>query len=257
MTYMHNDSKVIKVGVDAIQQDQDRQRHRLIMDWLSAADFPAQQSDFIARRQEKTGLRFLNSPKFTDWVSGTNQTLFCPGIPGAGKTMMAAIAVDHLQKTVQSADVGVAYIYCNYTRQADQTTSSLLAAMLKQLVQDRPSIAKPVSSLYDHHEVPRTRPSVEETLGALRSVLADYSRMYVVIDALDECVHDDRRELLGKAPRLAKQNRLASDGHFTVYSGHHRRVQRTAPARGARRRRGRETICSWPNQAAARMRPTR
>ncbi|KAF1972853.1 hypothetical protein BU23DRAFT_580629 [Bimuria novae-zelandiae CBS 107.79] len=141
---MHNDNKVIKVGVDAIQQDQDRQWHCLIMDWLSSADFPAQQSDFIARRQEETGLWFLNSPEFTDWVSGTSQTLFCPGIPGAGKTMMAAITVDHLQKTVQTPDVGVAYVYCNYKRQTNQTTSSLLAAMLKQLVQDRPSIAKPL-----------------------------------------------------------------------------------------------------------------
>jgi hypothetical protein len=208
MTSMHNDNKVIKVGVEAIQQDQDRQRHRLIMDWLSSADFAAQQSDFIARRQEETGLWFLNSPEFTDWVNGTSPTFFCPGIPGAGKTMMAAITVDHLQKSMQTPDVGVAYVYCNYKRQADQTTSSLLAAMLKQLVQDRPSIAKPVTSLYDHHEVQKTRPSVEETLGALQSVLADYSRMYVVIDALDECVHDHRRELLSKLRELQSKTGL-------------------------------------------------
>jgi hypothetical protein len=69
---MQNDNKVIKVGVDAIQQDQDRQRHHLIMDWLSSADFPAQQSDFISRRQEETGLWFLNSHEFTGWVSGLN-----------------------------------------------------------------------------------------------------------------------------------------------------------------------------------------
>ncbi|KAH4217774.1 hypothetical protein HBH70_194640 [Parastagonospora nodorum] len=208
MTSMQNDNKAIKIGVDAMQQDQDRQRHHLIMDWLSSADFSAQQSDFIARRQEETGFWFLESPEFTDWVSGTSQTLFCHGIPGAGKTMMTAIAVDHLQKTVQTADIGVAYMYCNYKRQADQTTSSLLAAMLKQLVQDRPSIAKPLWSLYDHHEVRRTRPSVEEMLGALQSVLVDYSRIYVVIDALDECVHDDRRELLSKLRNLQSKTGL-------------------------------------------------
>jgi Cdc6-like AAA superfamily ATPase len=208
MTSMHNDNKVIKVGVDAIQQDQDRQRHRLIMDWLSAADFAAQQSDFIARRQEETGLWFLNSPEFTEWVSGASPTLFCPGIPGAGKTMMAAIAVDHLQKTVATAKVGVAYVYFNYKRQADQSTSSLLAAVLKQLVQDRPSIAKPLSSLYDRHEFPRTRPSVEETLSALQSVLAVYSRVYVVIDALDECIYDNRHELLGKLRKLQSKTDL-------------------------------------------------
>ncbi|KAF1951854.1 hypothetical protein CC80DRAFT_519104 [Byssothecium circinans] len=208
MTSMHNDNKVIKVGVDAMQQDQDRQRHRLIMDWLSSADFAAQQSDFIARRQEETGLWFLNSLKFTEWVSGATPTLFCPGIPGAGKTMIAAIAVDHLQKTVQTTDVGVAYVYCNYKRQADQTTSSLLAAMLKQLVLGQPSKAKPLESLYDYHQFRQTRLSVEETLSALQLVLVGYSRVYIVIDALDECVSDDRQELLSKLRKLQSKTDL-------------------------------------------------
>jgi hypothetical protein len=199
---MRNDSKAIKVGVAAIQQDQGRQRHRLIMDWLSLADFPAQQSDFIARRQADTGLWFLNSPEFTRWVHGLSETLFCPGIPGAGKTMMSAITVDYLQNKIQTADVGVAYLYCNYKGQADQTASSLLAAILKQLVQDQTSIAEPLSKLYDHHEVRRTRPSLKETHNVLQSVLAGYSRVYVVIDALDECDSDHRLELLSKLRSL-------------------------------------------------------
>jgi hypothetical protein len=157
------------------------------MAWLSSADFARQQSDFIGRRQEETGLWFLSSHEFTEWVHGSSQTLFCPGIPGAGKTMMAAIAVDHLQKTVRTPAVGVAYLYCNYKRQAEQTISGLLAAMLKQLVQDQPSFAKPLLSMYDLHETQRTRPSFKEISDALQSVLANYSRVYVVIDALDEC----------------------------------------------------------------------
>lgn len=182
----------MRLGVDAIQQDQDHQRHRLITAWLSSDDFRAQHADFIDRRQADTGLWFLDSLEFTEWVHGASQTLFCPGIPGAGKTMMAAIAVDHLRNAVQTRDVGVVCLYCNYKRQADQTTSNLVAAILNQLVQDRPSIAQPVSSLYDRHEVRRTRPTLEETLGALRSVLANYSKVYVVIDALDECPERDR-----------------------------------------------------------------
>ncbi|KAH8726741.1 hypothetical protein GQ44DRAFT_613477, partial [Phaeosphaeriaceae sp. PMI808] len=190
------ESEIIKAGVEDIKKGQDLQKHHRIMDWLSSADFPAQQSDFIARRQEDTGLWFLNSSEFTEWVNGTNQTLFCPGIPGAGKTMMAAITVDHLQKNEQTPNVGVVYIYCNYQRQADQSTSILLAAMLKQLVQDRPSIAEPVSILYDKHRPRATRPTLEEMLSTLRTVLANYSRVYVVVDALDECLQQDRRQLL-------------------------------------------------------------
>ncbi|KAH7353153.1 hypothetical protein BKA66DRAFT_516228 [Pyrenochaeta sp. MPI-SDFR-AT-0127] len=221
LSSMHNDNKVIKVGVNAIHQGQDRQKHHLIMDWLSSADFPAQQSDFISHRQGETGQWFLDSPEFIEWVQGSSQTLFCPGIPGAGKTMMAAITVDHLQKTVQTPDIGVAYLYCNYKRREEQTTSSLLAAMLKQLVQGQPTIAMPVLSLYDHHVVRRTRPSIDETLGAMQSVLANYRRVYVVIDALDECPDRDGtrnqlirhcRSLQGKTDlRLMATSRHISD----------------------------------------------
>ncbi|KAF3031163.1 hypothetical protein E8E12_000410 [Didymella heteroderae] len=207
---LQDDNKTIRAGVGAIQQDQDRQRHRLIMDWLSSDDFEAQHADLIARRQANTGVWFLDSSEFTEWIHGASQTLFCPGIPGAGKTMMAAIAVDHLLNTVQTADVGVAYLYCNYKRQVEHTTPNLLAAVLKQLVQDRPSIAQPLSGLYDHHQVRRTRLSLEETVSALRSVLGNYSKVYVVIDALDECPERDgtRSQLLKLCRSLQGQTDL-------------------------------------------------
>jgi hypothetical protein len=71
------------------------------MDWLSSDDIPAQYADLIARRQVDTGLWFLNSSNFTEWIHGASQTLFCPGIPGAGKMTMAAIVVDHLLNTIR------------------------------------------------------------------------------------------------------------------------------------------------------------
>jgi ethanolamine ammonia-lyase large subunit len=50
---------------------------------------------------------------------------------GAGKTIIAAMAVDHLMKTVQSSSVGVAYVYLNYKAQKEQNATNLLAALLK------------------------------------------------------------------------------------------------------------------------------
>jgi hypothetical protein len=202
-----NTSFALRAGVDAIQQDQSRQRLNNILEWISPTDFPAQQSDFIARRQDGTGLWFLDSPEFSKWIHGSNQTLFCPGIPGAGKTMMAATTVDHLLRTLQSDTIGVAYIYCNYKAKADQNTTSLLAAILKQLVQARPSIAEPVTRLYNDPNRTSTRPSLEEILSALQSVLTNYSRVYIVVDALDECQEKDgtRSQLLPKLRDLQRK----------------------------------------------------
>jgi hypothetical protein len=132
------------------------------------------------------------------------KTLFCPGIPGAGKTMMAAITVEHLLGTVKCNTIGVAYLYCNYKLQTEYTTVSLLAAILKQLAQGRPSAAEPVVRLFNNHSSQKTRPSLGEVLGALQSIIASYSSVYLVIDALDECTtrEDTRKQLFDRLRSL-------------------------------------------------------
>lgn len=112
--------------------------------------------------------------------------------------MIAAIAVDHIWKAIRSDNVGVAYVYCNYKRRETQTAIDLLAAILKQLVQERPLYGEPVATLHDRHAARRTRPSLDEIRTALNSVISKYSKVYIIIDALDECTDSDgtRSELL-------------------------------------------------------------
>lgn len=196
----------VQSGIDTIQQDQSHAKHDKLIAWISPIDFPAQQSDIINRRQEGTGQWFLNAPEVAQWLSQQKGTLFCPGIPGAGKTMIAAIAIDHLLKTVQSSSVGigVAYTYCNYKAQEEQDTTNLIAAILKQLVQVRPSAIGPVEQLHKQHANRGTRPSTDEVFGALKSVLAGFSIVNIVVDALDECRDSDgtRRMFLTKLQDL-------------------------------------------------------
>lgn len=51
----------------------------------------------------------------------------CPGDPGAGKTVVTFIVVDHLVKTLVNDNVRVAYVYCDYKDQAVQCASSYIA----------------------------------------------------------------------------------------------------------------------------------
>jgi Cdc6-like AAA superfamily ATPase len=178
--------------VDRLHQRQDdrerRQEYQTIIDWLTPIDYAPQQSDYISRRQEGTGQWLLKSNEFKKWVNQSNQTLFCPGIPGAGKTIIASIVVDDLYAKFQNdASVGLAYIYCNFRRQQEQKPNDLLASLLKQLVQEQPFIPENVKSLYERHKGKRTRPSLDEILKALHSIVAGYSRVFIIVDALDEC----------------------------------------------------------------------
>lgn len=50
--------------------------------------------------------------------------------------MIEAIAVGYIRKHVQNNDTGVAYIFCNYKKQADQTAVILAAVIPKQLIRN-------------------------------------------------------------------------------------------------------------------------
>ncbi|EHK21973.1 uncharacterized protein TRIVIDRAFT_132487, partial [Trichoderma virens Gv29-8] len=159
-----------------------------ILDWLTLIDYAPHQSDFINRRQTGTGQWLLESHEFQTWVKKRKETLFCPGIPGAGKTILTSIVVDDLITHFgNNNSTGIAYIYCNFRRQYKQKAVDLLSSVLKQLSQKISSLPKPVKDLYNKHKEKRTRPSLEDIVGALQSVAAFYLRVYIVVDALDEC----------------------------------------------------------------------
>ena len=165
---------------------------------MSTSDYPAQQSDTIKRREQGTGKWFLDALEVSRWLNEAKATLFCPGIPGAGKTMLAAVAIDHLLNTAHNSANGTAYVYCNYKAQEDQDVSSMLAGILKQLVSGRPAAVEHIERLHEKNAEWGTEPSLDEITNALRNVLAHYPYVCVVINALDECQSATRRQLLAK-----------------------------------------------------------
>lgn len=201
-TFLRAQLPVIQSGVDAIRQQHDAAKHRTLLEWTSASDYPAQQSDIIKRREQGTGQWFLDAHEVSRWLDEPKATLFCPGIPGAGKTMISAIAIDHLLNTAQHSTHGVAYVYCNYKAQEEQDESSMLAAILKQLVSGRPSAIEHIERLHEKHADRGTKPSAGEITNALRNVLSHFPYVYVVIDALDECKKGNRHQLLAKLKEL-------------------------------------------------------
>lgn len=180
-----------KAGVDRLNERQEKQelqdQREAILNWLTPVDYTLQQNDFIKLRQEGTGRWLLNSAEFTTWVGRDKQTLLCPGIPGAGKTILTAIVIDELTaRFAKDPTIGIAYIYCNHRRKGEQHVDNLLASLLRQLARGR-SFPKSVESLYGDHRARKTRPSLQDISNALESVVAIYSRVFIVVDALDEC----------------------------------------------------------------------
>jgi hypothetical protein len=98
--------------------------------------------------------------------------------------------VEHLKRAFKQEDIAIAYIYCNYIERETQTNANLIASLLQQLVQTKPTISDEIVSLYHRHtNKKKKRPTVTEWSNSLKLELEvrNFSRVFIVIDALDEC----------------------------------------------------------------------
>jgi NACHT domain-containing protein len=176
--------------IDRVLHDRE---HQAILDWITSVDYSSQQNDFIARRQEGTGEWLVKSDEFQQWENNKNGILFCPGIPGAGKTMMASIVVDHLFKRFRDEPgIGIGFLYFNFRQQQEQQLIDLFLSLLKHFCRRQPLLPECVTRLYKDYGRDRGRPSFSEISDALHSVIANCSRAFIIIDALDECSATDR-----------------------------------------------------------------
>ncbi|KAF7328544.1 NACHT and ankyrin domain protein [Mycena venus] len=171
------------------------------LNWLSPINFFLRQADILQVRQEGTGEWLLADPRFRAWKTASRRTLWCHGIPGAGKTVLASIVVDHLTTQSKDKNIGVACLYLNHKEANDQTPSKLLAAIWRQLVYGRDvgSIAK---NLYPEHQEKGTALPLKEVLKVLRSSLEEFSQVFLVVDAIDEYPDDQRCILLKHLVKL-------------------------------------------------------
>jgi Cdc6-like AAA superfamily ATPase len=182
----------VQGGVHNLLRVQHDREHEAILKWLTPIEYTPQQNDYIRRRQPGTGQWLLNSAEFQKWVDISKQTLFCPGIPGAGKTILTSIVVDNLCKRYHGdPTIGIAFVYCNFRRRGEQKADDLLANLLKQLAHGRSALPTSIKDLYRQHQARQGRPSLDEISTALRSVAAMYSRVFIIVDALDECQTSD------------------------------------------------------------------
>ena len=100
-------------------------------------------------------------------------------------------------------------MYLNHKDSRDQSLPNLVGSLLKQLVQHR-APAAPSEGIIKLWEVGRkddTRPFLEDLVRTLRSELASFKNVYIVVDALDECLKETtRNELLGLLQDLGAEN---------------------------------------------------
>jgi carboxypeptidase C (cathepsin A) len=108
---------------------------------------------------------------------------------------MASIVIDHLKSEFGNdrmvATVGV---YCHFKNETHQDAMGILRALLKQLVQRSTYPSMSIKALYEQGlSSPLTLQDVSD---ALTEAIKAFNRVFIVMDALDECQDSSLSELL-------------------------------------------------------------
>ncbi|KAF7334412.1 ANK-REP-REGION domain-containing protein [Mycena venus] len=184
-----------------VERSQNAADRDTVIEWYSPLNFFLRQADIFSTREPGTGEWLLEDATFKEWRLGGGKTLWCRGMPGAGKTVLASIVIENLRTVFESQNIGVGAIYLNHKETETQTPSHLLCALWRQLVFRKP-ISEDVRRLYETHRERRTRPSLEDAQAILHSVVSEHLAVFIVVDALDEYPEGQRDSLLRRLSSL-------------------------------------------------------
>jgi Cdc6-like AAA superfamily ATPase len=137
----------------------------------------------------------LGNSEFQRWRSRhQSQLLWVKGDPGKGKTMlMIGIIKELLQQAKSQPSQTIAYFLCQATDPKLNNATSILRSLIYMLIRQQPHLISYLREKYD------TDPKLFESGNLFYSLSATFEEMvqglsaatiYLLIDALDECVLD-------------------------------------------------------------------
>ena len=109
----------------------------------------------------------------------------------------SSLVIDWLCNQVRNRDIAVAGLYCDYLAQKEQSATNMLGAILKQLL-ERDGIPEPLREIYRSEKRGLGGRAVQllDLIGMVKTTITSLSEVYICIDGLDECLPNNRRELL-------------------------------------------------------------
>ena len=167
-----------------------------VVSWLSPLRSEARQSELVCSAVA-AGKWLFESSEFQGWIEGQCRTLMCSGAPGAGKTMLSSLVIDHLQRTLDVSKTPILYLYLTHKESREQSLTNLIGSLLKQLVQHKGQpVSKTVQDIYMDGKKKEMGPTVEKIYGLFKEELTASSKVYIIVDALDESAEDTRKDLI-------------------------------------------------------------
>ncbi|KAF2197628.1 ankyrin [Delitschia confertaspora ATCC 74209] len=167
--------------VSRLSQRQDQQE---LLEWLGN---PLDTSLPELTPCRDTGNWFLESDVFQSWAhkTGVPAQLWCHGPPGAGKSMLASIAMQYLVQNVEDESHVVLRFFCDFASRKKQTKDAVWNSLLSQaIVRGGALMQQTLGDLRSQFGI--ARPISFKDLSTVISSLCSSQQVIIVIDGLDE-----------------------------------------------------------------------
>ncbi|RWA12174.1 hypothetical protein EKO27_g2925 [Xylaria grammica] len=177
----------------------------VMLDWLNAPDPSPRHNRLLAERMETTGSWLLEHQIFKKWHDSAS-AIWLRGIPGCGKSVLSSVVIDHVQHRIrieQRDTAAMAYYHFDFSDKSVSKPDTMLRSLVSQLScwnGTLPTALERCARLGDWNGASRAttyykapQPSVPHLLAVLHEIATmEYERVYIVVDALDECeLHDE------------------------------------------------------------------
>ncbi|KAH6889061.1 hypothetical protein BKA70DRAFT_1409263 [Coprinopsis sp. MPI-PUGE-AT-0042] len=144
----------------------------------------------LSKATRGTGMWLVKGKRFRLWLepNGDIKILWGSGIPGAGKTVLASIVIEHLEGLSKGTDlkVCVCYVYFRYSDHSEVAVRSILEILVMQTLERHPECQALIEQTYARHLRERTEPTEEQLLSLLRQLTKGMTVTFYILDALDE-----------------------------------------------------------------------
>lgn len=142
-------------------------------------------------RQDGTGLWFVQGLQYVQWSESNDGKLWVYGIPGAGKTILASLAIyTEKRSCLKDTTIGIAYFFCDYKSLDTQKINGILGSLLFQLSTQNSDAKDLLNNFYA--KMAKTCSSIhtirlEDLCQVFRQISECFCQVSFIIDGLDEC----------------------------------------------------------------------
>jgi hypothetical protein len=180
-----------------------------IQSWLSPANPYVNLKRALDTRHSGSGAWFLHNEQYFQWKSSFKSSLWLHGLAGCGKTVLLSSIVEDLQRDLDANRFALSspillYFFFDFRDKRKQSLEDMARSLAYQLYSQDINIQQPLDKLLHACGDGYRKPSTEVLLRVVLELLLTTGRkVYLVLDALDECPVP-RHDLLDWIRMIAK-----------------------------------------------------